>query len=237
VNNPQVQARQLSRAADTFAAEWLPRVAAADDVEKHLCERDPQLGRLVRAVVARSGARRFRSARLGTHYDGIARAIIYQQLSGQAAGTIYNRVVAAVGGKLSPAAILATPMSKLRRAGVSGMKARALRELALRVERGELPLRRLSSLPDDMIWSTLTEIPGVGPWTTQMFLMFRLRRLDVLPVGDTGVRRGLQFAYRLRRMPDTAYVTRVGQRWRPYRSIACLYLWSALDLRLTQEDL
>jgi len=195
---------------------------------RHLKRADPTMGRLI----ARVGACGFQLRSDGAHFDHITRAIVYQQLSGKAAATIYARVHALYGGRPpTPAELARTPAARLRRAGLSRQKLSYLKDLARRAATGRLPLDALESLPDEAVIEALTAVRGVGAWTAQMFLMFRLGRLDVLPVLDLGIQKGMRHAYGLRRLPKPARMERIAATWRPYRSVACWYLWRALEVQ------
>ena len=160
----------------------------------------------------------------------MARAIVYQQLSGKAAGTIHGRFHALYGGRApEPAELLATGDDALRAAGLSRQKVGYLRDLAARVAAGEVPLDRVERLGDDEIVAALTRVKGVGRWTAQMFLMFRLGRPDVLPDLDLGVQKAIQRAYGLAAAPTPADVLRIGAPWAPHRTVASWYLWRLLD--------
>lgn len=163
--------------------------------------------------------------------DALARAILYQQLSGKAAATIVGRVEAAIGSRRLHADTLGRiDDAALRACGVSGNKALALRDLATREARGEIPtLRRMSVLPEDEIVAALVPIRGIGRWTVEMMLMFRLGRPDVLPVDDLGIRKGAQAVDRLDAMPAPKALLERGERWGPYRTYASLYLWRIAD--------
>ncbi|HEY0840641.1 MAG TPA: DNA-3-methyladenine glycosylase 2 family protein, partial [Vulgatibacter sp.] len=197
---------------------------------------DPRLGRLVDAVVAKAGPQRFAPSPHSSHFEALARSIVYQQLSGKAAATIYGRVLDAVGGVLAPAPLLAASDESLRAAGLSRPKIRYVRALATAVADGEVDLDAAEALPNEAVIEALTKVQGVGVWTAQMFLMFRLGRPDVLPTGDLGIQKGLQFAHGLRRPAAPGYVKRAGSRWAPWQSLACLYLWAALDERIELAD-
>jgi len=192
----------------------------------HLKRADPALA----AVIARVGPCRFEARAEGTHFEAVARAIVFQQLSGKAAGTIHTRFHALYGGRApEPAELLATADDALRAAGLSRQKVGYLRDLAARVDAGDVPLDRIDALGDDEIVAALTRVRGVGRWTAQMFLMFRLGRPDVLPDLDLGVQKAIQLAYGLRAAPKPADVLRVGTPWAPYRTVASWYLWRYLD--------
>ena len=163
--------------------------------------------------------------------DALARAILYQQLSGKAAATIVGRVEAAIGSRRLHADTLARIDDPgLRACGVSGNKALALRDLALRESRGEIPtLRQMSTLHGDDIVAALVPIRGIGRWTVEMMLMFRLGRPDVLPIDDLGIRKGVQIVDRGDAMPTPKELAARGERWGPYRTYASLYLWRIAD--------
>jgi DNA-3-methyladenine glycosylase II len=172
----------------------------------------------------------FEARREGTHFDAVLRSIVYQQLSGKAAGTILGRVHAIYGDRSpTPAELLATSEDALRAAGLSRQKQGYARDLAAKVNDGTVPMHELDALGDEEIIDALTSVKGVGRWTAQMFLMFRLGRLDVLPDLDLGVQKGIQLAYGLARLPRPKEVLEIGAKWSPYRSIAAWYLWRSLD--------
>jgi DNA-3-methyladenine glycosylase II len=192
----------------------------------HLKRADPTLGRLIRRV----GPCTLEPRREGTHFDAVLRAIVYQQLSGKAAGTILRRVHALYGDRSpTPAELLATPEETLRAAGLSRQKQSYARDLAAKVAEGTVPVDALDAMSDDEILAALTSVKGVGRWTAQMFLMFRLGRLDVLPDLDLGVQKGIQLAYGLERLPKPKQVLEIGAPWAPYRSVAAWYFWRSLD--------
>jgi DNA-3-methyladenine glycosylase II len=160
------------------------------------------------------------------------RTIVYQQLSGKAASTILGRVHGLYSGRApTPAELLATPDTSLRGAGLSRQKLVYLRDLADRVENGSLPVGRLGRLSDADAIESLVAVKGIGRWTAQVFLMFRLARPDVLPEGDLGIQKAIQRAYGLRRLPTPERVMKIGAAWTPYRSVAAWYLWKSLDNR------
>lgn len=167
----------------------------------------------------------------GTHFDHLARAIVYQQLSGSAAATIYGRFVDQCGGGTppSPVQLLALPDDTLRGAGLSRAKVAAIQDLARCVCEERLPMDALDTMPDADVIDALVQVRGIGPWTAQMFLMFRLWRPDVLPVLDLGVRKGAQVIYRMRSLPDAARLERVARNWRPWASIGSWYCWRILE--------
>ncbi|MDX2214639.1 MAG: DNA-3-methyladenine glycosylase [Oculatellaceae cyanobacterium bins.114] len=161
----------------------------------------------------------------------MAETIIYQQLSGKAAATIHRRFLQIYGDRpvLTATDILSTPDEVLRGAGISRAKVSYLKDLAQRVQAGLPSLEQLQELDDEAIAKTLTQIKGIGRWSVQMLLIFRLNRPDVLPTEDLGVRTAIQKIYGLETLPDKKTVEQVGQAWKPYRSIATWYLWRSLD--------
>ena len=185
--------------------------------------------KLIKQIGPLDEARR-RRGRPKDAYGALVRSITGQQLSTKAAATIYGRVTDLFGGRTpTPEELIEVDEETLRGAGLSYAKARYLRSLAEHVISGELELDRLHKLPDAEVSAQLTAVKGLGQWTADMFLIFHLRRPDVLPVGDLGVRRAVELAYGLPDLPAAAELTRIGEPWRPFRSIASLYLWESLD--------
>jgi DNA-3-methyladenine glycosylase II len=163
-------------------------------------------------------------------YGSLVRSIVGQQLSTKAARSIYARLAALFGGRApTPAELLAVEEETLRAAGLSRPKVGYLRDLARRVEAGELDLETLHELPDEEVAARLTAVKGLGQWSADMFLMFHLGRPDVLPVGDLGIRRAVERAYGLPAPPDPSALRALAEPWRPDRTLACLYLWESLD--------
>jgi DNA-3-methyladenine glycosylase II len=190
---------------------------------------DPVMARLVdeHAEVVRRDLKRERP---GDAYGALLRSIVGQQLSTKAARTIYGRMTELFDGHApTPRQLLAVDPERIRAAGLSYSKIAYLRDLAAHVEEGTLELERLPDLPDEEVSAQLTAIKGLGQWTADMFLMFHLGRPDVLPVGDQGIRRAVQVEYRMRNLPDAKRLEKVARPWRPYRTLACLFLWSSLD--------
>jgi len=163
--------------------------------------------------------------------QSLARSIVYQQLSGKAAQTIWDRFLALYPGKRfpRPPAILATPDTALRGAGLSGAKAAALKDLARHVVDKKLVPAHLPAATDEEVAAMLLPVRGIGPWSVDMFLMFALARLDVLPVGDLGIRKGMQRHFGLRKLPEADRMTKLAAPWRPYRSVAAWYMWRVLE--------
>jgi DNA-3-methyladenine glycosylase II len=172
---------------------------------------------------------RFRLSRpTSDHFAALAESILYQQLAGAAAAAIHGRFVALFDGDLSPEAVLAAPEKRLRSAGLSGSKAASIRDLATKVADGTVPLDRISRLPDEEIITRLSVVRGIGRWTAEMFLIFQLRRLDVWPVDDYGVRQGWSLAYGLPDLLTPKQLQAEGDRFRPYRTVPAWYCWEAV---------
>jgi DNA-3-methyladenine glycosylase II len=191
-----------------------------------LAARDPVIARLVEAV----GPPRLRPPQ-ESPFAALVRAIVYQQLAGAAASAIHRRLITALGDSADPERLLALSAEELRAAGLSANKAASLRDLATKVVDGTVVLspRGLARQPDDEIVRRLSTVRGVGPWTAQMFLMFQLRRLDVWPTGDLGVRRGYGLAWRVP-TPTPRELEALGDPHRPYRSVVAWYCWRAVEL-------
>jgi DNA-3-methyladenine glycosylase II len=198
-----------------------PREAA-----RQLADHDPVLARLV----AEAGLPSF-PVPTESHFGTLVRAITFQQLAGPAARSIHGRLIEALGGDVSPERVLALPEPDLRGAGLSGAKAASLRDLAAKVLDGTVVLepRQLARLSDDEIVTQLSSVRGIGRWTAEMFLMFQLRRLDVWPTGDLGVRRGYGLAWGIP-MPTPKQLEALGEPYRPYRSVVAWYCWRASEL-------
>ena len=162
------------------------------------------------------------------HFAALAESILHQQLAGAAAAAIHRRFVALFDGDLSPEAVLALSPRRLRGAGLSRAKVASLRDLATKVVDGTVPLQRIGRLPDEEIITRLSVVRGIGRWTAEMFLIFQLRRLDVWPVGDYGVRMGYALAYGLRKLPTPKQLEAEGERFRPHRTVAAWYCWRAV---------
>jgi DNA-3-methyladenine glycosylase II len=195
-----------------------------------LARRDPRLGAAMRRLAPFPGFPTGVLAR-GTHFHALARAIVYQQLATRAAAAIHARVCALAKGSgfPSPSELLALPMASLRAAGLSQSKALALHELAARFESGELRHRSLGRLGDEEVIERLVAVRGIGVWSAQMFLIFRLGRLDVMPAGDLGVREGVRWLDDLAERPTPGEVLARSERWRPLRSVASWTLWRLVE--------
>lgn len=196
---------------------------------RHLVAADPRLGEVMRSV----GAFRLAIERLHRPYESLAEAIVYQQISGHAAAAILARVCGAFASRRfpPPPRVLAAPEATLRAAGLSRPKIAAIRDLAQRTLDGTVPtLAALRRMDDEEIVGRLTAVRGIGRWTVEMLLIFKLGRPDVLPVHDYGIRTGFRRAFGTRGLPTPARVARRGERWRPYRTMASWYLWRANTL-------
>jgi DNA-3-methyladenine glycosylase II len=191
-----------------------------------LMRRDPVLG----AVIKRVGPCGLAGRQRKDHLTALIGAIVSQQLSTRAAATIFGRFAALFPGGEIPnaAAIDAISNEQLRAVGLSGQKCAYLRDLCARIADARLRLDELEALPDDQVIERLTEVKGFGRWTAEMFLMFRLHRPDVLPVDDLGIVKAVQKTYGLRKRPDAKRIMKIGEAWRPYRSVASWYLWQTL---------
>ena len=164
-------------------------------------------------------------------FNALIRAIVYQQLSGKAARTILDRFLALYPKSRfpTPDELLKTPEARIRSAGISGQKASYLRDLAEKFLDGTVNPKRFAKMTDGEIYEHVVQVKGVGPWTTDMFLMFTLGRPDVLPTGDLGIQKGMQRIFKLRVLPTPEKMRELAEAWRPYRTVACWYLWRLSD--------
>jgi DNA-3-methyladenine glycosylase II len=195
----------------------------------HLKEADPVL----RAIIERIGSYRMEYG--DPQFHSLAEAIVYQQLNGKAAVTIFKRLTALAGEPLTPQGILKLTNEQMRAVGLSKQKSSYLRDLAERAHSGELNFARLPELPDQDVIEHLTRVKGIGVWTAHMFLMFALRRPNVLPTGDFGVRMAIKKYYNKRKLPKPAQMEKIAKAWEPYRSVACWYLWKSMDVKTIQS--
>jgi DNA-3-methyladenine glycosylase II len=191
----------------------------------HLKKSDPILS----AVIVRTGVYRMRYS--PPEFHTLAEAVVYQQLHGKAAVTIFKRFTAVAGDPVTPEGIGKLTDAQLRSVGLSRQKSSYLKDMAARASRGELDFTRLPKMSDDDVIKHLTQVKGVGVWTAHMFLMFALRRPNVLPTGDYGIRLAIMRLYKKRKMPMPEVMTRIAKPWEPYRSVACWYLWRSLDIK------
>ncbi|MFN2462343.1 MAG: DNA-3-methyladenine glycosylase, partial [Candidatus Dormibacteria bacterium] len=187
--------------------------------------RDPVMA----AHIARVGPFQVRAGQ-GDYFAALSRSILYQQLAGKAAAAIHARFVVAVGGSVTPAAVLATPPEDLRAAGLSSAKTLSIIDLATRAGDGTVPLDGIDALGDEEIISRLTMVRGIGRWTAEMFLLFELRRLDVWPTLDLGVQQGLKLIYGLAERPTPKQMAPMGDVFRPYRTVPAWYAWQAVHI-------
>ncbi len=200
----------------------VPRISL-DAAIREVATRDP----VVAELVALAGPLRHQPHDPDGPFGALVRAIVFQQLAGAAATAIHRRVRATVPGELTPEALAAVPDETLRGAGLSGAKLASLRDLSDKVSAGVVVLAGTSRLTDDEIVARLTTVRGIGRWTAEMFLMFELRRLDVWPVDDLGVRKGYGLAWRLPAAPTAKELEPLGEPFRPYRSVVARYCWAA----------
>ncbi len=198
------------------------------EATRTLAKADPMLG----VLIANIGEFALVPRDTPSTFEALARSIVYQQLSGKAATTIWNRLVAVQPAQqLSPEGLLTLAESDIRGVGISSAKQRALRDLAERCEKREIPtLAGLQAMDEEAIVETLTRVRGIGRWSVEMLLIFRLARPDVLPVTDLGIRKGFQKTFGMRALPSERTLVRRGERWRPFRSVASWYLWRSLDM-------
>lgn len=211
-------------------ANWAALAGSEQEFERArrlLMRRDARLAPHIKRV----GRCRLPDSRTRHPFAALVRAILSQQLSGKAADTIHGRMVVLLGGPehLTPVRLLAADQKALRAAGISWPKISYLRDLAERVHDGRLDLDALEHRSDDEVIATITAVKGLGRWSAEMFLMFRLNRPDVFPVGDLGIVKGVQKLYGMKRRPHPRTMERLAEPWRPYRSVAAWYLWRLLE--------
>jgi DNA-3-methyladenine glycosylase II len=190
----------------------------------HLKKCDPVL----RGIMERVGP--FRMEYGLPQFSSLAEAIVYQQLNGKAAETIFKRFATLAGQPLTPEGILKLSDEQLRGVGLSKQKSAYLKDLAQKTAAGVLDFSKLPELPDEEVIEHLTQVKGIGVWTAHMFLIFSLRRLNVLPTGDYGVQMALKRHYRKRKLPKPKDMEKIARAWEPYRSVACWYMWRSLDI-------
>ena len=191
----------------------------------HLKKSDPVL----RAIIEKVGPCRMDFG--AAEFSSLAEAIIYQQLNGKAAETIFRRFAALAGEPLTPQGILQLSDEQLRSVGLSKQKSSYLKDLSAKAESGLLDFSTLPKLSDDEVIEHLTQVKGIGVWTAHMFLIFSLRRPNVMPTGDYGVQMAIKKHYRKRKLPTPKHMEKIARAWEPYRSIACWYLWRSLDIK------
>lgn len=191
----------------------------------HLKKCDP----ILREIIEQVGP--FRMEYGPAEFASLAEAILYQQLNGKAAATIHKRFTALVGDPPTPEGILKLTDEQLRSVGLSKQKSAYLKDLATKTASGELDFSRLHELPDEEVIKHLTQVKGIGVWTAHMFLMFSLRRPNVLPTGDYGVQMAMKKHYRKRKLPKPKDMEKIAKAWEPYRSVGCWYMWRSLDIK------
>lgn len=191
----------------------------------HLKKSDP----ILRGIIERVGACRMEFG--PPEFHSLAEAIVYQQLNGKAAVTIFKRFAELAGDPLTPEGILKLTDAQLRSVGLSKQKSAYLKDLAAKTRDGQLDFSKLPALTDEEVIQHLTQVKGIGVWTAQMFLMFTLKREDVLPTGDYGIQAAIRKHYKKRKMPKPEVMKKIARPWAPYRSIACWYLWRSLDIK------
>ncbi len=187
-------------------------------------KKDPKLARIIKVVGE------YQITTTSNYFESLIEAIITQQLAGSAAKAISKRFRGLYGKKFpKPADVLKTSDSKLRKTGLSGMKVKYIKDLSKNIESKKLKLRSLSKLSDDEIVEQLTQVKGIGRWTAEMFLIFSLERMDVLPVGDLGLKKGVQLLNSSTKLPTPDEIEELAEKWRPYRTVATWYLWKSLQ--------
>jgi DNA-3-methyladenine glycosylase II len=199
------------------------RFVSMKEAIEHLRGNDPILG----AIIERVGE--YAMVYRPPEFESLVRSIVYQQLSGRVASVIFGRLAAATGNALTPERILKLRPSRMRTLGLSSAKTAYIRDLARHTRDGKLVFEALPALADDDVIEHLTQVKGIGTWTAHMFLMFALRRPDILPVGDLGIRSAMRKAYGLNALPAPAEMQAIAQSWRPWSSVASWYLWRSLD--------
>jgi len=187
-------------------------------------KKDPKLARIIKVVG------KYQITTTSNYFESLIEAIITQQLAGSAAKAISERFRGLYGKRFpKPADVLKTSDSKLRKTGLSGMKVKYIKDLSKNIESKKLKLRSLSKLSDDEIVEQLTQVKGIGRWTAEMFLIFSLGRMDVLPVGDLGLKKGVQLLNSASELPTETEIEKIAEKWRPYRTVATWYLWKSLQ--------
>ena len=215
----------MTKANDPTKATNLRKASNHRSAIHHLKKSDPVMS----AIIERIGPCRMEFGEPTFH--SLAEAILYQQLNGKAAVTIFNRFTALAGNPLTPEGILKLTDAQMREVGLSRQKTAYLRDLAEKTQAGLMEFERMPELSNEDVIAHLSQVKGVGVWTAHMFLMFTLRRPDVLPTGDYGVQAAIKKHYKKRKWPKPAVMEKIAKPWSPYRSIACWYLWKSLDVK------
>jgi DNA-3-methyladenine glycosylase II len=201
------------------------KILAVRKAVNHLKKADPILA----AIIEKVGPCRMEFG--PAEFCRLAEAIVYQQLNGKAAVTIFKRFAALAGEPLTPEGILRLTDAQLRGAGLSKQKSSYLKDLSAKTASGLLDFACLPELPDEEVIKHLTQVKGIGVWTAHMFLMFSLRRPNVLPTGDYGVQMAIKKLYKKRKLPKPKDMEKIARAWEPYRSVACWYMWRSLDIK------
>jgi 3-methyladenine DNA glycosylase/8-oxoguanine DNA glycosylase len=209
----------------------------AVDIEAYLSKKDPRLGRLIVLVRAHTGKPMRPPTSTETTFQALVRAVIYQRVSESAGATVYSRLEEIAGGKLTPKRIARLTTGQVRKAGLALSKTTYIQNLATWFEENPKVAQRLASMPDEEIVDALTAIRGIGLWTVNVLLVFNLGRMDVAPAPDLIIRRIAQVIYGLKTIPTADFVKQKMECWKPYRSIASMYLWQATKMKVTQADL
>lgn len=191
----------------------------------HLKNSDP----ILRAIIERVGPCRMEFG--VPEFASLAESIVYQQLNGKAAATIFERFAALAGKPLTPQGILKLTDAQLRSVGLSKQKSSYLKDLSTKTAEGLLNFARLDEMPDEEVIKHLTQVKGIGVWTAHMFLMFSLRRPNVLPTGDYGIQMAMKKHYKKRKLRKPQDMEKIARAWDPYRSVACWYMWRSLDIK------
>jgi DNA-3-methyladenine glycosylase II len=191
----------------------------------HLKKSDP----ILRAIIERVGPYKIEYGEPTFH--SLAESILYQQLNGKAAVVIFNRFIEQTGDPVTPEGILKLSDAQMRAVGLSKQKTAYLRDLAQKTKDGLLNFERLGGMSNEEVIEHLTQVKGIGVWTAHMFLMFTLRRPDILPTGDYGIQAAMKKHYRKRKWPKPKDMEKIAKSWAPYRSVACWYLWRSMDIR------
>jgi len=189
----------------------------------HLKRADPVLSRIITQVGA------YHIEFRDPSFETLVKSIVYQQLSGRVVSVIFGRLLEAAGGRLTPESILRLRPVRMRAAGLSGQKTAYIRDLVRHTRDRRVIFKDLVGLPDDQVTERLTQVKGIGVWTVHMFLIFALRRLNVLPTGDLGIRNAVRKAYGMAEIPKPAEIETLAEPWRPYRTVASWYLWRSLE--------
>jgi DNA-3-methyladenine glycosylase II len=207
------------------------------DIEAYLSRKDPKLGRAIKVVRAHRGEPMRPPASTETPFEALVRAVIYQRVSESAGATVYSRLEEVAGGKLTPKRMGTLTAARIQKAGLALSKATYIRNLTTWFAENPKTAKRIPSMSDEEIVEALTVVSGIGSWTVNVLLVFNLGRLDVAPAPDAIIRRIAQVIYDLEALPSADFVKEKMERWKPYRSIASMYLWQATKLKVTQADL